>query len=195
MGALNSLASLASRLRNVAVKVRLKKREGWETQVETQFGRVYQLEEMQPHGLAAKASEGRGLCVFIGGNTQSPVLLPLAGEKGRPELEDGEVAVFNEGGGGVLLKQDATIEINGADYGGTIGRRLKGFCDLWGFCRVCFSLQTQTSPVIKLMIRLRPIPVPIKAKSSALLIARGSPYIKCPDSLPRNANKNIPTQG
>lgn len=114
------IRELAARLRNVMAKVKLTMRDGNEVQVESSFGRTYQLEELQPYGLASKAQSGHGLLLFVGGNTQSPLLLPICSVEGRPDLEDGEVAVFHESGSCIVLKKDGSIEIGGSSYGGLV---------------------------------------------------------------------------
>lgn len=101
-------------------KVRLVQRDGDAVQVETSYQRVYELEEQQGYGFAAKAKAGHGVVLFVGGNTQSPVLLPIASSEGRPDLEDGEVAVYHECGTCVVMRNDGTIELGGNSYGGLV---------------------------------------------------------------------------
>ncbi|WGK68370.1 hypothetical protein P0082_07730 [Candidatus Haliotispira prima] len=110
-----------ARLRNLVSNVKLVgRKDGDAVEVETIYGRGYELAELKPYGLASKPESGKGLCLFVGGDTRSPVLLPLDNREGQPELEDGEVALYHSAGHCVVLRQDGTLEVGGTDNGGLI---------------------------------------------------------------------------
>ena len=113
-----------SRLRNLAQKVSLVRRKDDEgeglAEVETAFGRAYRLQELKPYGLGSKPKAGQGLCLFVGGDSRSPVLLALGNKEGLPELEDGEVAIYSEYGNAVVLRKNGALELNGTDFGGLV---------------------------------------------------------------------------
>ncbi len=114
------LSDVLSRLRNVLVKVRLSRRKDEEVEIQTSYGKVYQLKELKPYGLGSKPKAGKGVCLFVGGDSRSPVLLALGSEEGLPELEDGEVAIYSEYGNEVVLRKDGTLELNGTGNGGLL---------------------------------------------------------------------------
>lgn len=114
-----------NRLRNLAQKIKLVQRKDDDAEgmveIQTAYGRAYELRELKPYGLASKPESGNGLCLFIGGEVRSPVLLPLAETKqNAPKLSPGEVALYSKNGNFVLLREDGSIEINGTDFGGLI---------------------------------------------------------------------------
>lgn len=113
-------SEVLARLRNLVAKITLKRRKEDLLEVETSFGRVYELQEIKPYGLASKPSMGKGICLFMGGDTRNAVLLAIDSREGQPELDEDEVAVFHKNGHCVVLRNDGTIELGGKELGGLV---------------------------------------------------------------------------
>ena len=87
---------MISRLHNLVQKVKLAQRNDDDAEgtaeFETVFGRGYK--ELKPYGLTSKHESAAGVCMFIGGEVRSPLLLPIAGShQDGPRLEAGEAAL------------------------------------------------------------------------------------------------------
>jgi phage gp45-like len=112
---------LACRLRNLFSPGEFQKRYPDGTlQVKTIFGRVIEKKEAFPYGFKAKAKKGNALVFCQGGNFDSFEILPILDYEGGPELQEGDAALYTENGGWIIARQNGTIELYGADYGGVI---------------------------------------------------------------------------
>ena len=81
-------------------------------QIKTAYNRtVDNLEEAFPYGLTSKAKKGKVTVLCAGGNLDAIRILPVESVEGAPELEEGDVALWNEGGAFVILRDDGKIEI------------------------------------------------------------------------------------
>lgn len=124
-----NFGDLAARIRNVFQPAEFVKRNDDGTvQVKTSYNRVIDnLEEAFPYGLTAKATKGKATVLCAGGSLDAVRVLPAESVEGAPELEDGDVALWCEGGAYVLLHADGKIEIKNEDQ--DLGQLLLDFVD------------------------------------------------------------------
>lgn len=88
-------------------------------QVKTAYGRTLELNEAFPYGFVAKARKGKVLLLANGGNFDSVEILPVSSIEYAPELKEGDVAIYTEGGAKIVLHEDE-ICLNGDADGGLI---------------------------------------------------------------------------
>lgn len=108
-----NIGEIASKIRNIFQPAELVKRnDDGSVQIKTAYSRtVDNLEEAFPYGLKSKAKKGKVTVLCAGGNLDAIRILPVESVEGAPELEDGDVALWNEGGAFVILRDDGKIEI------------------------------------------------------------------------------------
>lgn len=115
----SSLSILASKITNIfTVSKFLKRKEDNTVQAKTSYNKIIEKKELFPFGFAAKAKKGNVIVFAQGGNFNSAQILPVISSEYAPELEDGDVAIYNEKVS-VILNEDK-IKINGEDFGGLI---------------------------------------------------------------------------
>lgn len=108
-----NISELAAKIRNIFQPAEFVKRNDDGTvQIKTAYNRtIDNLKEFFPYGLKSKATKGKLTVLCAGGSLDAVRVLPVESDEGVPDLEDGEVAVWNECGAYVLLKADGTVEI------------------------------------------------------------------------------------
>ena len=76
-------------------------------------GEVKEMERFQNYGFTSRPGKGaEGVCVFVGGNREHGICIALDDRTFRLKgLADGQVALYDQAGAKVLLKNDGTIEI------------------------------------------------------------------------------------
>ena len=112
-----NIGEIASKIRNIFQPAELVKRnDDGSVQIKTAYSRtVDNLEEAFPYGLTSKAKKGKVTVLCAGGNLDAIRILPVESVEGAPELEEGDVALWNEGGAFVILRDDGKIEIANGD--------------------------------------------------------------------------------
>jgi len=112
-----NIGEIASRIRNIFQPAEFVKRnDDGSVQVKTAYNRtIDNLEEAFPYGMKSKATKGKVTVLCAGGNLDAVKILPVESAGGAPELEDGDVALWNEKGVYVLLKADGTLEITNGE--------------------------------------------------------------------------------
>ena len=135
------LSSLASKIANIfTVAELLKRKDDGSIQLKTVFNKTIEKKEMFPFGFITKAKKGNVIVLSQGGNFNSARVLPTISSEYAPELEEGDVALYNETVSiclqeekiiikakeleiqcedNILLKADK-IKINGDSLGGLI---------------------------------------------------------------------------
>jgi phage gp45-like len=101
-------------------------------QVKTFSGRVLEQKEHFPYGFTAKAKNGKALVFCPGGNFNGFVITPLAADDDvcPPELEEGDAALYTQGGGFIVTRENGTVELFGTDAGGVVkAKELKSQLD------------------------------------------------------------------
>jgi phage gp45-like len=114
---------ISAKVRNLVSTADFQNRyEDGRLQVKTLSGRVLERKESFPYGFAAKAKNGRALVFCQGGNFNGFEILPLlAGDDVcPPELEEGDAALYAQGGGWVIARENGTVELFGTDAGGVV---------------------------------------------------------------------------
>lgn len=108
-----NIGEIASKIRNIFQPAEFVKRnDDGSVQIKTAYNRtVDNLEEAFPYGLTSKAKKGKVTVLCAGGNLDAIRILPVESVEGAPELEEGDVALWNEGGAFVILHDDGKIEI------------------------------------------------------------------------------------
>lgn len=114
--------TILSKIRNIIsisdfVKRSVKDKES--IQIKTSYLRALELKEMFPYGFIAKAKKGKVIVFCSSGNLDSVNILPVCDREHAPEIEEGDVAVYTEGGAKIVLHEDE-IYINGGKNGGLI---------------------------------------------------------------------------
>ena len=76
-------------------------------------GEVKEMERFQNYGFTSSpSSDAEGVCLFVGGNREHGICIALDNRKFRLKgLSEGQVALYDESGSKVLLKNDGTIEL------------------------------------------------------------------------------------
>lgn len=138
----NSLFShLASKIANIfTMSELLKRKDDGSVQLKTVYGRTIEKKELFPYGFKTKSKKGNIIVLTQGGNFNAAQILPVISDEYAPDLEDGDVAIYNEKVSVVLnedkiivksgecqiecegeasIKADA-IKINGDSFGGLI---------------------------------------------------------------------------
>ena len=113
-----SIGEIASKIRNIFQPAEFVKRnEDGTIQIKTAYNRtIDDIEEAFPYGLKSMARKGNVTVLCAGGSLDAVRVLPVESTEGAPELEEGDVALWNEDGSYVLLKANGVIEItNGGD--------------------------------------------------------------------------------
>lgn len=114
--------TILSKIRNIIsisdfVKASVKDKES--IQIKTSYSRALELKEMFPYGFITKAKKGKVIVFCSSGNLDSVNILPVCGREHAPEIEEGDVAVYTEGGAKIVLHEDE-VYINGGKNGGLI---------------------------------------------------------------------------
>ncbi|QQO10316.1 hypothetical protein [Breznakiella homolactica] len=108
------LKQLTARIRNLFTPGELEKRNDNGTiRVRTCYGRILEGKEAFPYGFITKATKGKISILCGGGNFDSIEILPVTSVESAPELNDGDTAVYSEGGSSIICRADGTVEING----------------------------------------------------------------------------------
>lgn len=112
-----NLGEIAARIRNIFQPGELSKRNDDGTvQIKTAYNRtIDNTREAFPYGFFAKANKGVVTVLCAGGNLDAVRVLPVEDTDSAPELEDGDVAIYSEGGVYVLLQADGKIEITNGE--------------------------------------------------------------------------------
>lgn len=112
-----SIGELAAKIRNIFMPAEFVKRnDDGSVQVKTDYNRVIDnAAEAFPYGFVSKAKAGKVTVLCAGGNLDGLRVLPVEDSENAPELEDGDAAVYSEGGVYVLLKADGKIEITNGE--------------------------------------------------------------------------------
>ena len=106
---------LAARLRNLFCVADFQKRGGdGAVQAMTRNGKVLEKAEAFPCGFYAKAKSGKALVFCQGGNFDGFEILPVlkAEDVPLPELEEGDAALYTEGGGLVIVREAGDVEVS-----------------------------------------------------------------------------------
>lgn len=115
------LKNISARIRNLITTGKLTNRDGDKIQGTTRYGKtINDKKEMFPYGFIAKAKSGEMIFFFEGGDTGSPVLMPVCSVEGAPDLEDGDSAMWTEAGGWIVARNSGSVELYGKKYGGLI---------------------------------------------------------------------------
>lgn len=142
-----SLGDLAARIRNLFQPAEFVKRnDDGSVQIKTAYNRtIDNLEESFPYGLKSKATKGQVTVFCAGGSLDAVRILPVENVEDAPELDEGDVALWCEGGAHVLLKADGKIEIKNGDQ--SLNKLLLDFADaLVNFKTYGSSCAQQTDP-------------------------------------------------
>lgn len=135
------LSSIASKISNIfTVAEFLKRKDDGKVQLKTVFNKTIEKKELFPYGFITKAKKGNIIVLSNGGNFNSAKILPTVSDEYAPDIEEGDVAIYNEKVSvvlhedkiimkakecqiecedNVILKSDK-IKINGDDLGGLI---------------------------------------------------------------------------
>lgn len=107
------MGDIASKIRNIFQPAEFVKRNDDDTlQIQTAYNRtIDNVEPSYPYGFAAKATKGKITVLCAGGNLDAVRVLPVEDMEDAPELEDGDVALYSEGGSYVICRADGTIDI------------------------------------------------------------------------------------
>jgi phage baseplate assembly protein V len=75
---------------------------------------VSEMERFQNYGFSSNPSkDAEGVCLFVGGNREHGICIALDNREFRlKNLGEGQVALYDEFGSNILLKNDGTISIN-----------------------------------------------------------------------------------
>lgn len=111
------IGDIAAKIRNIFMPAEFVKRnEDGSIQINTAYSRVIDnVREAFPYGFASKATSGKITVLCAGGNLDAVKILPVESAENAPELADGDVALYSEGGVYVLLKADGKIEITNGE--------------------------------------------------------------------------------
>jgi phage gp45-like len=82
-------------------------------QIKTHNGKVLEKNEAFPYGFYAKAKAGKALVFCQGGNFDNFEILPVLKDKPvfRPELKDGDAAIYTGEGSYIVLREEGPLEI------------------------------------------------------------------------------------
>jgi phage gp45-like len=120
---INSFVRLNAKLRNIFSMAHFQKRyNDGRLQINTYSGRILEGKETFPYGFIAKAKKGKA-CVFCqGGDFNDFKIMPLTADDDvcPPKLEEGDVALYTQGGGWITAREDGTLELSGTDAGGVV---------------------------------------------------------------------------
>ena len=119
-----SIGELAAKIRNIFQPGDFVKRnDDGSIQIQTAYNRVIDnISPAYPYGFAAKAQKGTVTILCAGGNLDAVRVFPVeaADDENIPDLSDGDVAIYANGGSLVVCRQDGTVELNGKQNGGVI---------------------------------------------------------------------------
>jgi phage gp45-like len=114
---------LSAKVRNLFSIANFQKRyDDGRLQVETLSGIVLEQKESFPYGFTAKAKTGRVLVFCQGGDFNGFEILPLTADEEvcPPKLEEGDAALYTQGGGWIITRENGTVELFGTDAGGIV---------------------------------------------------------------------------
>jgi phage gp45-like len=117
------LKQISARIRNLFSIAGFQKRyDDGRLQVKTNSGRVLEQKESFPYGFIAKAKTGKALVFCQGGNFNGFEILPLTAddEVCPPKLEEGDAALYTQGGGWIIARDNGKLELFGTDAGGVV---------------------------------------------------------------------------
>jgi phage gp45-like len=82
-------------------------------QIKTHNGKVLEKNEAFPYGFYAKAKAGKALIFCQGGNFDNFEILPVLKDEPvfRPELKDGDAAIYTGEGSYIILREEGDLEI------------------------------------------------------------------------------------
>jgi len=114
--------TISAKIRNLfSLAVFQKRYDDGKLQVKTHSGRVLEQKESFPYGFFAKAKKGKTLVFCQGGNFNSFEILPLIDkEVSPPELKEGDAALYTQGGGWIIARENGKVELFGTDEGGVV---------------------------------------------------------------------------
>lgn len=135
------LSSLYSKIANIfTISKFLNRKKDGTVQLKTAYNKTIEKKELFPYGFIAKAKKGNIIVLTSGGNFNAAKILPVVSDEYAPNIEDGDVAIYNEKVSvilneetiiikaaecqieckdNILLKADK-INLNGGDLGGLI---------------------------------------------------------------------------
>jgi phage gp45-like len=108
------IRDLAAKLRNLFCVSELQKRyEDGKVQIKTHNGKVLEKCESFPYGFYAKAKNGKAMVFCQGGNYNDFEILPVmkADDIPRPELKEGDSALYTGDGGCVIVRDAGDVEV------------------------------------------------------------------------------------
>lgn len=112
---IDQIRELGARLRNLFVLGEFQKRynDDDRIQVKTHNVRVVEKNEAFPYGFYAKAKSGKTIVLCQNGNFDGFEILPVMKGDGvfRPELEDGDAALYTGEGSYIILRENGDLEI------------------------------------------------------------------------------------
>jgi len=112
---MTDLKSIIAKIRNLFCMSDFQKRynDDDRIQVKTHNGKVLEKNEAFPYGFYAKAKSGKALVFCQGGNFDNFEILPVLKDTPvfRPELEDGDVAIYTGEGSYIVLREKGDLEI------------------------------------------------------------------------------------
>lgn len=117
-----NIGGLAARIRNIFMPGEfIKRNDDGTLQIQTAYSRVIdKVEPSYPYGFKAKATKGEITVLCAGGSLDAVKVLPVENMDDAPELEDGDVAIYSEGGSFTVCRKDGTLELNGTKNGGVL---------------------------------------------------------------------------
>lgn len=115
---------IKSRLRNFAARCIVNLLEGSSYQVSLLNGETCSdLEHLQEYGFTSKkptSSKANGICLFYGGNRANGSLIVIEVPELKPEIQNGECAIFNSTGSIVKLVNGGYVHLNGSSNLGIV---------------------------------------------------------------------------
>ncbi|MGL4986628.1 MAG: hypothetical protein ACRC5H_05750, partial [Treponemataceae bacterium] len=72
------------------------------------------------YGFYTKAKSGTVSILCVAGSFDALQVMPIENTENAPSLEEGDVAIYTDGGSTVICRNDGTVEINGKQKGGVV---------------------------------------------------------------------------
>ncbi len=120
---INLLSQLNAKIRNLfSIAIFQKRYDDGRLQIKTLSGRVLEKKEAFPYGFIAKAKTGKTFVFCQGGDFGGFEIMPLTADDNvcPPKLEEGDAALYTQGGGWVIARDNGTLELFGTDAGGVV---------------------------------------------------------------------------